>query len=244
MRTFGIIGYPLSHSFSQQYFQKKFETEQITDAEFINLPIQRIEELELVLEKHHNLCGLAVTIPHKKAVVDYLYEASPVVEAIGACNCIKIRGNILSGYNTDVIGFEESFKKQLKPHHTKALVLGTGGAAAAVSYVLHKLNIPFFYVSRQKLANCIAYSELSEKLIRDYPVIINCTPLGTYPQTDEAPALPYHLINSNNYLFDLVYNPPLTKFLQLGANQGATIQNGYDMLTIQAEANWKIWNEK
>ncbi len=243
MKTYGIIGYPLSHSFSQSYFEEKFRKEEINDASFLSLPIQRIEELETILEKHPGLQGLAITIPHKKAVVDYLYEASAVVEQTGACNCIRIRGNILTGYNTDVIGFEQAFVKHLQPHHKRALVLGTGGAAAAVAFVLKKLDIPFFYVSRQKVANCISYAELDQRILTDYPVIINCTPLGTFPNIDECPAIPYEYLGPHNYLFDLVYNPAVTSFLAQGQQQGATTENGYQMLVIQAEENWKIWNE-
>ncbi len=244
MATYGIIGYPLSGSFSQGYFEEKFRKEGIGDARFLPFPIQRIEELEDVLEKQPELRGFAVTIPHKKAVVDYLYEASHVVEQIGACNCIKVRGNILTGYNTDVIGFEQSFVKQLQPHHKKALVLGTGGAAVAVCYVLRKLEMKYHYVSRQKVANCISYNEINEKVLRDYPVVINCTPLGMVPNIETAPPIPYHLLNKENYLFDLVYNPAVTRFLAMGEERGCTTKNGYEMLIIQAEENWKIWNEQ
>jgi shikimate dehydrogenase len=245
MRTFGIIGFPLSHSFSQRYFTQKFEDEGIVDAVFKNYAIKDIDELENVLEAESTLQGLAVTIPYKRAVMPFLNTATEAVQQTGACNCIRIKDKRLIGYNTDVIGFEESFKTQLQPHHTKALVLGSGGAAAAVEYVLRKLQIEYLIVSRRALPekNIIDYKVINTALLSQYNIIINCTPLGTYPNMEEAPELPYQLLTPQHYLFDLVYNPPLTKFLALGQAQGATIQNGYDMLTIQAEHNWRIWNE-
>src|SRR4051812_38347611 len=245
MRTFGIIGFPLSHSFSQRYFTQKFEQEGITDAVFKNYAIKDIDELENVLASEPTLQGLAVTIPYKKAILPFLNTATDAVEQMGACNCIRIKDFNLTGYNTDIIGFEESFKTYLQSQHTKALVLGSGGAAAAVEYVLRKRGIEYHVVSRRALPekNIIDYNAVDADLLQQYTVIINCTPLGTYPNVDEAPELPYQLLTSQHYLFDLVYNPPLTKFLALGQAQGATIKNGYDMLTIQAEHNWRIWNE-
>lgn len=245
MRTFGIIGFPLAHSFSQRYFTQKFEQESIKDAVFKNYAIENIDALQNVLASEPTLQGLAVTIPYKKAVMPYLYTATDAVQQMGACNCIRIKDGKLHGYNTDVLGFEESFKVGLQPHHTKALVLGSGGAAAAVEYVLHKLSIKYLIVSRKALPQkkIIDYKTVDTALLQQYFVIINCTPLGTYPNVDEAPELPYHLLTPAHYLYDLVYNPPMTKFLALGQAQGATIQNGYDMLTIQAEHNWNIWTK-
>ncbi len=164
---------------------------------------------------------------------------------MGACNCIRVANGTLHGFNTDVVGFEKSFVTQLQPHHTHALVLGSGGASAAVEYVLQKLNIHYLVVSRSKtIASLLTYAEITADLMREYTVVINCTPLGTSPNTDEAPDIPYHLLTPDHYLFDLVYNPPLTKFLSLGKTQGAATQNGYDMLTIQAEENWNIWTQR
>ena len=245
MRTFGIIGFPLSHSFSQRYFTQKFEQEGITDAGFNNYAIKDIDELENVLSTEPTLQGLAVTIPYKKEVLPFLNTATGDVQQMGACNCIRIKDKQLIGHNTDVIGFEESFRTHLQPQHTKALVLGTGGASAAVEYVLRKLGIEYLLVSRRALPerNIIDYNAIDNALLQQYTIIINCTPLGTYPDVEEAPELPYQLLTPQHYLFDLVYNPPLTKFLALGQAQGATIKNGYDMLTIQAEHNWRIWNE-
>lgn len=242
MQLYGLIGYPLSHSFSKKYFDEKFMKDGITDASFKNFSIENISLLHDILAQR-NLRGLAVTIPYKKAVIDFLYNSTDEVKQMGACNCIKIKDGKLLGHNTDVIGFEKSFIKKLKPHHTKALILGTGGAAAAVEFVLQKLNIGYEFVSRKKAGTQFLYQELNENILNKYPVIINATPIGTFPDVDEAPAIPYQFITSQHYLFDLVYNPAETKFLQLAKQNGATIQNGYEMLELQAEENWKIWNE-
>jgi shikimate dehydrogenase len=242
MRQFGLIGYPLSHSFSQKYFSEKFLREHITDAEFLIFSIPQIEDVELIFADYLLLKGLSVTIPYKKSVIKYLDEIDETVKNINACNCIKIDKQKKTGYNTDVIGFEKSFVKNLKPHHTKALILGTGGAAASVEFVLKKLDIQYVIVSRKSSLQSITYSDVSAETIKEFPVIINCTPLGTFPAINESPALPYEFLNSSNYLFDLVYNPSLTKFLEYGKNAGSIIQNGYEMLVTQAEENWKIWN--
>lgn len=244
MRDYGLIGYPLSHSFSQKYFTEKFLKEGINDAVFHAFSIPAVTDVLDILKQHPQLKGFAITIPYKKAIIPFLTEATPGVQQMGACNCVKIDSGQLKGYNTDVIGFEKSFIQHLQPHHTKALILGTGGAAAAVEYTLQKLGIGYSFVSRTANAekNTLGYADLTGDLLEHYTVIVNCTPLGTYPKTDEAPQLPYHLLTAKHYLFDLVYNPPLTKFLQLGQQQGATIQNGYEMLVLQAEENWKIWN--
>lgn len=244
MRSFGIIGYPLGHSFSQRYFTEKFAREGITDAVFKVFPIPDITALPAMLQAEKELEGFCITIPHKKSVIAYLDETSAAVRAMQACNCVRIRQGKLYGYNTDTIGFERSFTPQLQPHHTQALILGTGGAAAAVEYALQKLGIGYRFVSRKKLDGQFTYEELTEEVLASYPVIINCTPLGTYPNVEEAPPIPYQYINSRHYLYDLVYNPAVTRFLQEGVNRQALIKNGYDMLTIQAEENWKIWNDQ
>ena len=243
MRTFGIIGFPLSHSFSQKYFTQKFHDEYISDALFLNFPIETIDALPKLLKAIPGLQGLAVTIPYKKKVLPFLQSVTAEVQAMGASNCLKISNGTLHGFNTDVLGFEKSFVTHLKPHHTKALILGSGGAAAAVEFVLQKLGITYKIVSRNaKDANTITYSGVTKDVLDEYTVIINSTPLGTFPKVDEAPDLPYPFLTPEHYLFDLVYNPSLTKFLALGEAQGAAIKNGYDMLTIQAEENWRIWN--
>jgi shikimate dehydrogenase len=242
MRQFGLIGFPLSHSFSQKYFTEKFLRDGIKDVEFLNFSIPDINDVEQVFKMHPQLQGLSVTIPYKKSIIKYLDETDDAVKEIAACNCIKIDQHKKAGFNTDIIGFENSFIKNLKTNHKKALVLGTGGAAAAVQLVLKKLGIEYLLVSRQASVKTIAYSDISPLMLLEFTIIINCTPLGTYPGIEEAPMLPYSLLTDAHYLFDLVYNPPLTKFLQYGKDAGCTIQNGYEMLVLQAEENWKIWN--
>ena len=243
MREYGLIGYPLTHSFSQKYFTEKFLKENITDASFINFELKQVDDVEKVFEDHPLLKGLSVTIPYKKKIINYLDEVSGVVKETGACNCIKIAQHKKFGFNTDVVGFEKSFIKKLLPHHTKALILGTGGAAVAVEYVLNKLAIRYAFVSRNKTKNNFTWSELDENILNEFTVIINCTPLGTYPKVDEAPPLPYQYLTQQHYLFDLVYNPPLTQFLSHGKQHNCSINNGYEMLIIQAEENWRMWNE-
>lgn len=244
-RLFGIIGYPLAHSFSLKYFNEKFQAEHINDASFTTFPIENIAFITNVLSENPSLKGFAITIPHKKAILDYLDDSTAEVKAMGACNCVQIKDGKLKGYNSDVLGFELSFKPLLQPHHTHALILGSGGAAAAVKFILSKLGIQYLTVSRNNENNeegVITYTELNESIMDTYSVIINTTPLGTFPKVEEAAAIPYNLIRPKHYLFDLVYNPAETTFLRLGKEQGATIKNGYDMLILQAEANWKIWN--
>lgn len=244
IKEYGLIGYPLSHSFSQKYFTEKFEKEHIGDVVFHAFSIPTIEELPAILKAHPLLKGFAVTIPYKRPVLHYLDKASEPVQQMKACNCVKIQDSKLIGHNTDIIGFEKSFVKQLKPHHTKALILGTGGASSAVAYVLQKLNIGFRYISRTKddTKNILGYEDVTPALIEEYNIIINATPLGTYPKIDECPPLPYDSLTPQHYLFDLVYNPSKTKFLSLGEHRGTAICNGYEMLVLQAEENWRIWN--
>lgn len=246
VREYGLIGYPLSHSFSQKYFTEKFHRDGINDAVFHAFPIPTIDYLPHLMEEHPLLKGFAVTIPYKREVMQYLDRQTEAVEKMNACNCVCIRHGKLYGYNTDVVGFEQSFIRYLRPHHTKALILGTGGASSAVAFVLDKLHIDYRYVSRYRDHDrqILGYADLDENILGLYTVIINCTPLGTYPKVEEAPEIPYHLLNDNHYLFDLVYNPAKTKFLELGEQQGAAIQNGYDMLILQAEENWKLWNQQ
>jgi shikimate dehydrogenase len=244
MKRYGLIGYPLSHSFSQKYFTVKFQQEQIQDCVYENFPIPGIGEFPELLKQHTDLLGLNVTIPYKEKVLPYLSEQSDVVKAIGACNCIKIRNGRLTGYNTDVTGFENSLRPLLQPFHTRALVLGTGGAAKAVHYVLEKLGITFLEVSRTPATpRQISYEAIGEKEIEEHLLIINTSPVGMYPKTEECPPLPYQALTGKHYLFDLVYNPSKTLFLQKGEARGAAIKNGHDMLIIQAEESWKIWGE-
>ena len=243
MTKYGLIGYPLSHSFSRKYFTEKFERESIQDHEYDLFPIDKITQLPLLLQAEIDLKGLNVTIPYKEQVIPFLDELTEVVKEIQACNCIRILNGKLIGYNTDVIGFEKTLERKLSNHHQRALVLGTGGAAKAVHYVLSKKGIEYLEVSRTKVDGSITYQEIGEQVISSHTLIINTTPLGMYPNIEEAPNLPYHLLSDQHYLYDLVYNPTKTKFLLEGETRGAVIENGADMLVIQAEASWDIWNQ-
>lgn len=243
MRTFGLVGYPLTHSFSQQYFTKKFEELGINDAEYLNFSIPAIEDLSVVMQAHQNLSGFNITIPYKKKVLSFLHEAAEDVIQMGACNCVSIRDGKLKGFNTDIVGFSQSLQPFLKPHHIKALILGTGGAAAAVEYVMQQLGISYKFVSRNPAENQFSYEALDKTVMDDYTLIINTSPVGQYPSIQDAPDIPYQFISSRHHLFDLIYNPAETTFLQKGKAMGASIQNGYEMLVLQAEESWRIWNE-
>lgn len=243
MRQFGLIGYPLAQSFSQNFFTQKFEKEKLTDCSYDTFSISSIDELANILTANPKLCGLNVTIPYKEQVLSFLDEKSALVKKIKACNCIKIKKGKLTGYNTDAPAFEQSLKEKLQPHHTKALILGTGGAAKAVEYCLRQLNILYKYVSRKPSAQSFSYEQLTGSLMQEYLLIINTTPLGMHPNIVEAPQIPYHVLTPKHYLFDLIYNPAKTLFLQKAEQQGATIKNGYEMLVLQAQQSWKIWNE-
>jgi shikimate dehydrogenase len=252
LRQFGLIGYPLSHSFSQKFFTEKFLRENIVNAQYENFPIATIESFAALWKEHPSLEGLNVTIPYKKEVIAFLQHSSPVVQAIKACNCIRKFNNELYGYNTDVIGFEKSLLPFLKAHHTHALILGTGGASAAVQWVLQKLNIQYQVVSRKsktieentELKASLSYDQLSNSIIESHTLIINTSPLGMFPNVNEAPPIAYDAITAQHHLYDLVYNPIETLFMKNGLAKGATVQNGLDMLHIQAEESWTIWNAK
>jgi len=243
MRQFGLIGYPLSHSFSQKYFTDKFEKEGLAgEYRYQAYPIKTIAELPRLLQSNPSLEGLNVTIPYKEQVLRYLTEQGPIVQQVGACNCIRIKDGKLTGYNTDVLGFEQSLRKHLQPHHKKALILGTGGAGKAVEYVLQQKGIRYRYVSRKPSVNHFSYEQVTPAVLAEYKLIINTTPLGMYPNTTQAPPIPYGALTAEHYLFDVIYNPATTLFLQQGAQRGAAIQNGLDMLIIQADESWKIWS--
>lgn len=246
-RLYGLIGYPLIHSFSQNYFNQKFEAEGI-DAKYVNFEIADIGELMEVVSENANLCGLNVTIPYKEQVIPYLDEVDEDAAKIGAVNVIKfIRGkNSLKfkGYNSDIIGFCDSLKPLLKPEHKKALILGTGGAAKAVYHGLLNLGIEPMYVSRSKRDGMLTYGDLSAAVMNEYKVIVNATPLGMYPNVDECPNIPYHLLTPSHLCYDLLYNPDVTLFMKRAEEQGATIKNGLEMLLLQAFAAWNIWNTK
>lgn len=242
MRKFGLIGYPLSHSFSRNYFSEKFAGEHITGCAYYNFPLEHIDLFTALLRDNPDIEGLNVTIPYKQSVRQFLDEFDITAAEIGAVNCIDIRNGRLKGYNTDAIGFELSLRPLLDNSHARALILGTGGASRAVGFVLTKLGIAFSYVSRTKKKGCLTYEELDEAVLYEHTIIVNTTPLGTFPDIHYAPAIPYHLLTLKHLLYDLVYNPRETLFLQKGSAQGATIKNGYEMLVLQAEASWKIWN--
>lgn len=243
MRLFGLLGYPLTHSFSQKYFTEKFQKLGITDAVYDNFSIPDIQELSMILASKKELAGLNITIPYKKAVLHFLDEVSEPVKKMGACNCIKITDGKLKGFNTDIVGFQQSLQPFLKPYHQSALILGTGGASAAVEYVFQQLHITYRFVSRTGSQDVITYQELNKEILDSHQLIINTTPLGMFPNVDACPEIPYQFITPQHHLFDLIYNPTETKFLSLGKQQGATIQNGFEMLILQAEESWRIWNE-
>lgn len=242
MRLFGLIGYPLGHSFSKRYFTQKFETEKIPDCRYELFPLSSINELPALLAANPSLEGLNITIPYKKAVLPFL-NSSELPAGLDACNCIKIRDGKLHGYNTDVLGFEKSLLPLLRPVHNRALVLGNGGAAESIIFILKKQGIPFELVSRRLHGNStLTYADLTTELIRQHTLIINTTPLGTFPNPDHSPDIPYEGITEEHLLYDLVYNPPETLFLRKGKERGAMIKNGEEMLVIQAEESWIFWN--
>ncbi|MBC7866425.1 MAG: shikimate dehydrogenase [Gloeobacteraceae cyanobacterium ES-bin-316] len=245
MNLYALIGYPLGHSFSKKYFTNKFETEGLEDCFFELFPLEKITQFPALLQSHLSLKGLAVTIPYKQEVIPFLDEMSSEAKKIGAVNCIQIKEGKLKGFNTDVVGFEKSFVPLLASHHKKALILGTGGASKAVQYILQKLQIPFQTVSRRAntAEEILSYADVTENILKEYTIIINCTPLGMSPDVESRPAIPYQYITSEHYLYDLVYSPSETAFLEQGKRQGAIVKNGYEMLLLQAEENWRIWND-
>lgn len=240
MNVYGLIGFPLGHSFSKEYFTRKFEKE-YPDCRFENFPIADIQRFPALLASQPHLKGLCVTIPYKEKVLPFLHELSPEVQQIGACNSIRIQNGRLTGFNTDITGFRKSLLKQLQPYHKSALILGTGGASKAVRYVLRELKIPFTLVSRNPQQNDLGYAQLNGGIIKNNLLIINTTPVGTFPNAHQYPDIPYEAIGTSHYLFDLIYNPGKTLFLQKGEQNGAAIQNGYEMLVAQAEASWELW---
>lgn len=246
MDLYGLIGHPLGHSFSKDFFNQKFQTENI-DAQYLNFDIPTIELLNEVLTRQQ-IKGLNVTIPYKEKVIPFLDELSEEAKSIGAVNVIKVyqqENKIrLKGFNTDVIGFTESLQPLLNPTHKKALILGTGGASKAVQFGLQQLNIEPLFVSRRSCDNTLTYSQLTFKVMKEHTVVINCTPVGMHPHTDECPEIPYEFIGEGHILYDLVYNPEETLFLKKGKAVGATTKNGLEMLLLQAKAAWNIWTNK
>lgn len=243
MREFGLVGYPLSHSFSPTYFKEKFEKEQITDATYKAFSTADLHAFLADVVQNENFVGFNVTIPYKQGIMPLLHSVSDEASYVGAVNTVKrLKNGDLVGYNTDVYGFRESIRPYLKQEHTRALVLGTGGAAQAVHYVLKELGLSSISVSRRKGSGHITYEQLTEEFIQNYPVIVNTTPLGMYPNTNECPAIPYQAITNQHFCYDLIYNPEETLFLKKARKQGATTLNGLKMLYLQAEQSWKIWN--
>lgn len=242
MPSFGLIGKDIAYSFSKTHFTAKFENEEL-EYSYENFDISDISKFPEIIKTHPELLGLNVTIPYKESIIPYLDELDNVASEIGAVNTIKIESSgKLKGYNTDYYGFQNSIQQLLKPHHQSALILGTGGASKGVAYALKNLNISFDFVSRQYNNNAkFIYDELTEGIIKSYQIIINCTPIGTHPNVNECPDIPYDGITRDHLLYDLIYNPIQTKFLICGEIKGATISNGFSMLELQAEKAWDIW---
>lgn len=246
---YGLIGFPLTHSFSEKYFKEKFTNEGIKFTEYRNFPIEKIDDLPIILNKYPELKGLNVTIPYKESVIPYLNEIVSSAKEIGAVNTIRIEQRAdskhLIGFNTDIDGFESSLLEFWDDRFKKSLVLGSGGASKAVIYVLQKMGVEITVVSRQKKGdNYITYNNLNKSIIQENLLIINTTPTGMYPNTDTFPDIPYDLLSENHFLFDLVYNPDETVFLKRGKSMGALTLNGYQMLVGQADKAWSLWNSK
>lgn len=245
-KVFGLIGHPLSHSFSKKYFSEKFEKEEIPHCIYELFPLENIDLLPQLIKDHPELCGLNVTIPYKRTVLPFLSELDETAREVGAVNCIKIEEGKLTGYNTDVYGFRQSIKPFLESHHERALILGTGGASKAVQYVLQQIGIDCYFVTREKSRvqgpKMFTYTDLNQNAISAFKLIINTTPLGMYPDVEKFPEIPYEHISSSHLLYDLIYNPAETEFLKKGKAQGASTINGLSMLQQQAEEAWRIWN--
>jgi len=243
IQTYGLLGKNISYSFSKKYFTQKFKDLKLDNYQYLNFDLQDINQLPKLLKKHKNLKGFNITIPYKKAILPFLDSLSDEAKSISAVNTVKIENGKLIGYNTDVFGFEKSLLSVCEEKNGLALILGTGGASMAVNYALLKRGFKVVFVSRKPKNNSeISYDALTEKLIESTKLIVNCTPLGTYPNTESAPDIPYQYLHKNQVLFDLVYNPSQTNFLSKGLEKGTLIKNGYDMLVFQAEKSWEIWH--
>lgn len=245
MQKYGLLGYPLGHSFSKTYFNRKFEAEKI-NAHYVNFEIPDIKELKNVLKNNPDLCGLNVTLPYKSAVIPYLDEIDDNAKLIGAVNVIKFTKGFLGktklkGFNSDIVGFKQSIEPLLDDSHRKALILGTGGSSKAVFHGLKQLGVDATFVSRTPKDLCVTYEELTPKMLEYYTVIVNCTPLGMYPHVDNCPEIPYEALTPKHLLYDLLYNPDETLFMKKGKAQGATVKNGLEMLLLQAFEAWQIW---
>jgi shikimate dehydrogenase len=246
MRRFGLIGFPLDHSFSEKYFAEKFRSEKITDASYENFPIADIELFPEWISRTENLTGLNVTIPHKTNILRFLNETDADSSIVGAVNVIKTKEKggikLLKGFNTDIYGFRESLVPHLKEDYYKALILGTGGSSLAVRYVLTSLGINYINVSRKHSEISISYSELTDSLLGECNLIVNATPLGMYPEIEFCPDINYKVLTEKHILYDLIYNPQMTKFLSKGEERGCKVIGGLLMLHLQAEKSWEIWN--
>lgn len=248
MATFGLVGYPLGHSFSKKFFTEKFDKEGLTDHQYLNFEIETIALFPSIFLKYPDIKGLNCTIPYKQQVMQYLDEIDEETMMVGAVNTIKpvhtSGGLRLKGFNTDIIGFEKSLCPMLNEAHQKALILGTGGASKAIKHILSKLGIEFISASIEDelFENEVRYAQIDRAMIEERKVIINATPLGTFPKTDSCPDIPYQFITSEHVLFDLVYNPEITLFMKKGMQKGALVKNGLEMLHLQALASWEIWN--
>jgi len=242
MTKYGIIGNPLGHSFSKGFFTEKFAREGI-DAEYLNFQISEIGKLTEVLRENPELRGINVTLPYKTEIIPFLDELSDEAREIGAVNVVQIRNGHLKGFNSDIIGFTRSIQPLLKSHHQKALILGTGGASRAIRVGLTRLGLEWKYVSRTPHEGMITYEDITAETLREYEVIVNCSPVGMFPKVDGCPVIPYEFLTPDNLLYDLVYNPETTLFMKKGALQGAVVKNGLEMLHLQAIASWEFWNE-
>ncbi|MFY7742553.1 MAG: shikimate dehydrogenase family protein [Flavobacterium sp.] len=243
-RLFGLIGKNISYSFSKKYFTDKFEKEGLLNCSYENFDLQIITQFPGIIRNNPSLKGLNVTIPYKEKIIPYLDQLNKKAAKIGAVNCIKItKKGKRKGYNTDYYGFKKSLQPLLQAHHKKALILGTGGASKAVAYALEELGILYTFVSRSKKENALDYKYINATTFDNFQIIINCTPLGTFPNIDECPPIPYDFFTEDHIAFDLIYNPEETTFLKKAKAKNAQIKNGYEMLVFQAEKGWKIWNK-
>ncbi len=238
---FGLVGKNISYSFSRGYFSKKFKKMGLSDHSYENFDLAQIEDFNALISES-NLKGLNVTIPYKEAVIPFLDDLHDNASTIGAVNTIKFTEKGLKGFNTDAYGFQKSLEPLLRPYHKKALILGTGGASKAIAFVFDSLGIDFCYVSRNPDRHQLSYSELNDETMDSYQIIVNCSPVGTFPNIHDKPDIPYPHLTEQHLLFDLIYNPEKTAFLKAGTTKGASVQNGLSMLEFQAEKAWEIWH--
>ncbi|MEH6705572.1 MAG: shikimate dehydrogenase [Galbibacter orientalis] len=242
LRHFGLLGKNISYSFSAGYFTEKFKQLNLDNHSYVNFDLQNIEEIKNVLAQDKDIVGFNITIPYKEAIIPFLTEIDPKAKEIGAVNTVKITKNGLKGYNTDVYGFYKSIEPFIKSHHKKALILGTGGASKAVKHALIDLGLEIQFVSRTASENKLSYEMLTKQVMEQHQVIVNCSPIGTFPNTEVKPAIPYEFLTEEHLVFDLIYNPPKTAFMKYAEANGATAVNGSKMLELQAEKAWEIWN--